>query len=96
MVAGGADMPVVLPDLAGPDLDVKQLDVYINEEIINGVRAFICAACGWSTSRKSSVQRHLTTVHAPKLNLKCGVCRVAYKNEQAFQEHLRRKRCNEI
>ena len=74
----------------------NQPELYINEEIVDGVRTFICGSCGFNTNRKSSVARHQATVHAPKLDLKCEVCGVSYKNIFAFQEHLRRKKCNEF
>ena len=74
----------------------NQPELYIKQEIVDGVRTFICGACGFNTNRKSSVARHQATVHAPTLDLKCEVCKVVYKNTFAFQEHLRRKKCNEV
>lgn len=74
--------------------DPKMADLYILKEIVDpGVQLYKCAICGMTTARKSSVARHLTTVHAPKKDLKCDVCGVVYKNDLAFQEHMRRKKC---
>ena len=91
--SGISGQPSIIPSLSIHSTN-KEIDFYIKEEIVNGHRMFICAACGMNTSRKSSVARHLTTVHAPKADLKCDICGVVYKNSLAFQEHLRRKGCN--
>ena len=57
----------------------NQPELYIKEEIVDSVQTFICSGCGFITNRKSSVAHYQATLHTPKLDLKCEVCRVFLK-----------------
>ena len=80
------------PPLPRPEETSKE-NPHITEELFEDKRYFVCSCCGKSSILKATVERHIKTVHAPKLNLKCQVCGVVYKNQPSFQDHLRRKKC---
>lgn len=78
------------------DPDQQGLSMYLREvRMEDGGKTYSCTACGVTTKWRSSMNRHLVTVHAPKQDLNCGICGTVYKNNLTFQEHLRRKRCHE-
>ena len=47
---------------------------------------FICKACGYQAKRRSSVKRHLLTIHQA-LHIECEICKKVYKHQKSFNRH---------
>ena len=86
---GRDDRYDILPDLRS---DSKQHEVerYITELGLEGIRTFECKACGKIAELKQNIIRHLKTVHTPREKQICHICSKEFKNIHSLYAHNRR------
>ena len=60
----------------------------MSENILEEKKLFKCEVCGYSCSRKNSMNRHISSVHEGKKPFKCEICDYGCTRKSYMEKHI--------